>query len=263
METITMMTQQETINKMNHMKFYGMAGSFAQRLNNTQHQDLAHEEFVALLIDDEWITRENRKLKRRLRNAKFKVSATLDALDYQIKRGLNKSKMMDLTTLKWLHHHQNIVITGPTGVGKSFIAQALGHHACQGGFASFYIRLSLLLDQLMLERAQGTFARYLAKLKKHDILILDDWGMAPLKPQESQDLLDVIEDRYEIKSTIVTTQLPIKHWHEFIQNDTVADAICDRLIHNSYKIDLKGESVRKIKGEKQQNEENTLTKSST
>ena len=248
---------EQTISKMNHMKFLGMAASLPERLNNSSHHDLSHEEFITLLIDDEWVCRENKKLKRRIKNAKFKITATLDAIDYGFKRGLQKSKIMDLSTLNWVQHHQNVIITGPTGVGKSFIAQALSHHACQRGLTSFYIRLSLLLDQLLIERAQGTFARYLMKLKKHDVLIIDDWGLSTLKEQESQDLLEIIEDRYEQKSTIITTQLPIKHWHEFIQNATIADAICDRLVHNSFKIELKGESIRKIKGEKEKNEETT------
>jgi DNA replication protein DnaC len=242
------MILEETLRKMNQMKFYAMAHSLQERLSQTNHQDLSHEEFTGLLIDDEWMARENRKLKRRITNAKFKAQASLEAIDYQLKRGLIKKKLLDLATLKWIQHHQNLLLIGPTGVGKSFIAQALGHRACLCGFTAHYIRLNKLLNQLYLARAEGTLAKYQTQLLKYDLLIMDDWGLSPLKAQESQDLLEVIEDRHELKATIITSQLPTEHWHEFIGNETVADSLCDRLVHNAYKIELKGESVRKLKG---------------
>lgn len=224
-----------------------MADSLKTRTGNPEHASLSHEEFVGLIVDDEWLSRENKRLKTRLKHAKFKVPALPEQIDYQTKRGLNKSLMLELATLKWLTNRQNIVLTGPTGVGKSFVAQALGHQACLKSFAAHYIRLSKLLNELFVAKADGSYNRLLARLIKFDVLIIDDWGLAPLKEQEAQDLLDVIEERYEIKSTIVTSQLPIKNWHEFIGNQTLADAILDRLVHNAYKVDLKGESMRKRK----------------
>jgi len=225
-----------------------MADSLKTRTGNPSHASLSHEEFVGLIIDDEWLSRENKKLKARLKSASFKLTALPEQIDYEKKRGLNKSLMLELATLKWIVNRQNIILTGPTGAGKSFIAQALGHQACLKNFASHYIRLSKLLNELFVARADGSYNKLLSRLMKFDVLILDDWGLAQLKEQEAQDLLDVIEERSEIKSTIITSQLPIKNWHEFIGNQTLADAILDRIVHNAYKIDLKGtDSLRKQK----------------
>lgn len=243
------MTLEETVTKLNQMKLFAMARSLTERLSRSDHQDLGLGEMISLVVDDEWIDRENRKLRQRLKKARFKVPATLEAIDYQLRRtGLVKSRVLDLSTLGWVFRHQNLLVIGPTGIGKSFIAQAFGYHACQKGLAVHYTRLTQLLHQLHLARADGTYGKRLAALLKYDLLILDDWGVSSLDSQESRDLLEVIEDRHEIRSTIVTTQIPTKHWHEFIGNETIADAICDRLVHNAHKIEMKGESVRKLKG---------------
>lgn len=242
------MTLEETITKLNGMKLFAMAKSLSERLARGDHQDLGLEEMISLIVDDEWLSRENRKLTTRIKKAKFKVPATLEAIDYSLRRSLMKPKLMDLSTLSWIKHYQNLVLIGPTGIGKSFIAQALGHHACQKGFVVHYIRLTQLLHQLHLSRADGTYGKKLSYLLKYDLLILDDWGVSPLSQQEAQDLLEVIEDRHEIKSTLITSQLPTKHWHEFIGNETIADALCDRLVHNAHTIEMKGESIRKLKG---------------
>ena len=241
------MTLEETVNKLNQMKLFTMAKSLIERLARTDHQDLGVEETISLLVDDEWLSRENRKLTTRIKKAKFKIPATLEAIDYRVRRELIKSKLMDLSTLGWIARHQNLLLIGPAGIGKSFIAQALGHHACQKGFAVHYVRFTQLLHQLHLARADGTYGKLLSRLLKYDLLILDDW-VSSLEPQEAKDLLEVIEDRHEIKSTVITSQLPIKHWHEFIGNQTIADAICDRIVHNAHKIELQGESVRKLRG---------------
>ncbi len=241
------MTLEETITKLNQMKLFAMAKSLHERLSRGDHNDLGIEEMISLLVDDEWLDRENRKRTMRIKKAKFKISATLEAIDYQLRRNLIKPKLMDLSALNWIERHQNLLLIGSTGIGKSFIAQALGHHACQKGFAVHYIRLTQLLHLLLLSRADGTYGKKLCYLLKYDLLILDDWGVSPLNSQEAQDLLEVIEDRHEIKSTLITSQLPTKHWHEFIGNETIADAICDRLIHNANVIEMKGESVRKLK----------------
>lgn len=243
------MTLEETTAKLNQMKLFAMARSLQERLGRGDHQDLGVEEMISLVVDDEWLARENRKLSRRLKKARFKVPATLEAIDYQLRRvGLVKTRILDLSTLGWVFHHQNLLVIGSTGIGKSFIAQAFGYHACQKGLAVHYVRLTQLLHQLHLARADGTYGKRLGSLLKYDLLILDDWGVSSLDSQESKDLLEVIEDRHEIKSTIVTTQLSTKHWHEFIGNETIADAICDRLVHNAHRIEMKGESVRKLRG---------------
>lgn len=243
------MTIEETVTKLHQMKLFAMARSLTERLSRGDHQNLGVEEMISLVVDDEWLDRENRKLRRRLKKARFKVPATLEAIDYQLRRaGLVKSRILDLSTLAWVFHHQNLLVIGPTGIGKSFIAQAVGYHACQKGLAVHYTRLTQLLHQLHLARADGTYGKRLASLLKYDLLILDDWGVSPLDDRESKDLLEVIEDRHEVKSTIVTTQLSTKHWHEFIGNETIADAICDRLVHNAHRIEMKGESIRKLKG---------------
>ncbi|MBU0506248.1 MAG: IS21-like element helper ATPase IstB [bacterium] len=247
------MILEETMNQLSHMRLHAMAKALDERLSRSDHKDLSHQAFVGLIVQDEWIDKENKKLNRRLKNAKFKIQACLAEIDYTQKRqGLQKSKIMDLSTLKWIQCHQNILLVGPTGIGKSFIAQAFGHRACEQGHTSHYVRLTKLLNDLFLAKADGSYNNFLYKLSKYDVLIIDDWGIAKLKNEEAQYLLDIIEDRYEIKSTIITTQLPIKHWHEFIMDDTVADAICDRLVHNSIKIEMKGPSMREVMSQKKQ-----------
>ena len=239
------MTLEETISKLNGMKLHSMATSLRERLARNDHRDLAFEDMLALLVDDEWLARENRKLTKRLTQAKFKKQATMEDVNYQCKRGLVKSKMLDLTTLSWIKHHQDVVFVGPTGIGKSYLAQALGFHACTKGYTVHYLRMSALLNQCGLAHADGSFAHLLARMVKFDVLILDDWGIGTLKAQERRDILDLIEDRSEIRSTIITTQLPFDHWHDFIGDETIADAICDRIIHRACKIDLSGTSMRK------------------
>lgn len=246
------MTLEETIKKLGAMKLHAMASSLKERLSRGDHCDLSVDEMIGLIVDDEWMSRERRKLTRRLQVAKFKIPATMENIDYQLRRGLVKSKMLNLAALQWVGHHQDVLIIGPTGVGKSFLAQALGHHACMRGHSVHYIRASNLLHQYQLSHADGSFGQILARLVKFDILIIDDWGIGTLKGQERRDMLDLIEDRSEIKSTIITSQLPVDHWHEFIGDETIADAICDRLAHRAYRLDLEGESIRKTLAGKMQ-----------
>lgn len=252
------MTLPETLEKLKQMRLMSLANSLEKRLREAACADLSHEEFVALIVDEEWVERENRKLKRRVQSAKFKVEALLPDIDYQTVRGVNKTKILELSSFRWIQSRQNLLLIGPTGIGKSFIAQALGHLACQKGHSVLYIRFTQILNDLYLARADGSYGKQLLKLVKPDLLILDDWGIASLKSNEAQDLLELIEQRHELKSTIITTQLPVDHWHEFIQNETIADAILDRLVHNAHKIEMKGESMRKLRTEKKENPNKNL-----
>jgi DNA replication protein DnaC len=239
------MTLEETLSKLHAMKLHTMADSLRERLARHDHANLAFEEMLSLLVDDEWLSRENRKLAKRLARARFKKQATMEDVNYQFKRGLVKAKMLDLTTLSWIAHHRDLVFIGPTGIGKSYLAQALGHHACMKGHTVHYLRVSTLLGEFGTAHADGSFVHLLARLVKCDVLILDDWGIGVLKAQERRDLLDLIEERSEIRSTIITTQLPRDHWHDFIGDETIADAICDRIIHRACVIELDGPSMRK------------------
>ena len=201
-----------------------------------------------MLVDAEWDFREERALKRRLRTAKIKQQACVEDIDYRHPRGLDRSVMRSLASCRVVKEGKNERMTGPTGVGKSYLACALAHQACLKGYSSFYIRAPRLSEELLLSRADGSHLKFLSKLAKFDLVVIDDWGIAPLKDQERHDLLEVIEDRSQDKSTIVTSQLPPSSWHDFIGDPTIADAIMDRLIHNTHKIELKGGSMRKKRG---------------
>ncbi len=241
---------EQTHEKMIAMKLYGMAGSLTERLERADHQSLSKEEFLGLLVDDEWLYRENRKLATRLRVAKFKErDAAIENIDYRTPRGLRKTQVLELAQNRWISAHQSILITGPSGAGKSYLAQALGLNACRNGFTVQYLRLPTLLAQFVQARAQGTYDRLLKRLAKLALLIIDDFGLATLNEPERQDLLEAIEERYGIGATLVTSQLPIGDWHEYLGGGRLADAILDRLVHNVHRIELSSkESMRKAAG---------------
>lgn len=236
----------QTIDKMHEMKLHGMAASFQSRRIMPDHQDLTHDEFTALLIDDEYLHRQNNRQRRLLQMAKLKFSsAALESIDYHQNRGILKSKITALQNNQWLEKHQNILITGPTGVGKSYLACAFGQWACRHGFTVYYNRWPRMLGDMLAARGEGAYIKHLQKLTKVDLLIIDDFGLNSLSDTDKKDLMEIIEDRYMTGSTLIASQLPIKDWHAFIGDPTIADAVCDRLFHVAYKFELKGGSMRK------------------
>jgi DNA replication protein DnaC len=241
------MLLEQTYDKLIAMKLYGMANALKTRLERVDHQSLTKEEFFSLLVDDEWLYRENRKLVSRLKVAKFKErTAAIEDIDYRTPRGLRKTQVLELAQHRWIKAHQCVIVTGPSGVGKSYLAQAFGHHACRNGFSVQYLRLPTLLTQFVQARAQGTYERLLKRLGKLSLLVIDDFGLATLTDIEKQDLLEAVEERYGTGATLITSQLPVGDWHAYLGADRVADAILDRLIHNAHRIELRSkESLRK------------------
>ncbi len=241
------MLLEQTYAKLVEMKLYGMANAIKERLERVDHQSLSKEEFVGFLVDDEWLYRENRKLTARLKVAKFKErEAAIENIDYRTPRGLRKTQVLELAQNRWIAAHQSVLVTGPSGAGKSYLAQAFGLNACRNGFTVQYVRLPTLLAQFVQARAQGTYDRLLRRLAKTALLVIDDFGLAVLSEVEKQDLLEAIEERYGVGATLVTSQLPIGDWHEYLGGGRLADAILDRLVHNAHRIELASkESMRK------------------
>ncbi len=238
------MLNQPTIDKLRSLKLTGMAEAFNEQLQKPM-PDLDFEERLGLLIDREWYLRENRKLTRRLTQAKLQQAACVEDIDFKHARGLNKASIQELARGQWVQQHLNLLITGPTGCGKTYLACALAHKACLNGLTVKYYRLPRLWNELKIAKANGTYANWLTQLAKLDVLLLDDWGLAAPDDEQRRDLLEILDDRYQRKSTIITSQLPTTHWHEHLNDATLADAILDRLLHNAIKLELKGESLRK------------------
>ncbi len=238
--------------KLTVLRLHGMAKSFGEQVSSKDYEKLAFEERLGFLVDRELIEQENRRLNSRLKKAKLRQQASMEDIDYTQKRGLDKDLVKSLAECKWIKERLNILITGPCGAGKSFIACALGHKACLEGYKALYFRASRLFENLALAKGDGRYPRLMNSIAKQDLLIIDDWGLSVLTDLERTYMLEILEDRHNLRSTIITSQLPIEHWHEAIGNPTLADAILDRIIHNSYKIQLngKGGSMRKIKSRK-------------
>ena len=236
---------EKILQKMRQMKLYGMALSFKTSLEEQGLARLTADEMVAFLIEAEWDDRNNRRITRRIRNARFRYKANLEQLDFGVDRNLDKNVMNRLAECSYIDKSENILITGSTGIGKSYIASAFGNQACMLGYKVFYASTAKLFSMLKIAKADGSYIKETARIEKQDLLILDDFGMQPFDNHSRSSLIEIIEDRHGKRSTIITSQLPVKQWHEVIGEQTIADAVLDRIVHNAHRIELNGESLRK------------------
>lgn len=244
------MLMQPTIEKLYSMKLFGIAEAVRRQIEDPEVSRLSFEERLAMVVDQQWDWRQNKALARRLKNARFKVDAVIEDIDYRHPRRLDRPLIRTLSACDWVRLHHNLIITGPCGVGKSFIACALAQKAVRDGFTALYVRAPRLFRDLVVARADGSFGKMLDRVSRVDVLIVDDWAMAPLVDSERRDFLEICDDRYSIRSTVLTSQVPITHWHDQIGDPTVADSILDRLVHNAHRIELAGASMRKSKNGK-------------
>ena len=236
-----------TLEKLTTMNFTGMAAALEEQTKMDGLDDISFEERLGLLLDREQAVRETRRMKTRLRKAKLRQDGCIEDIDFRHPRGLDKSLVIKMADCQWIKGHNNLIITGPTGVGKSYLACAFAQKACREGFSALYVRMTKLFENMSLAKGDGRYLKLLTSFAKTDLLILDDYGLAPLNQENRHDLLEILEDRHGLKSTLVTSQLPVDHWHEQIGDPTLADAILDRLVHSAHKIKLEGDSMRKKK----------------
>lgn len=240
------MLTEPTMEKLKSMRLHALGEAWTAQQKDPESQKLSFDERLGMLVDAEWLARENKRLGRLLKEAKLRIgNACVEDIDYPPRRELEKSTIRQLATCRWIAEHQNIVITGMTGTGKTYLACALAQQACRKGYRAIYRRATRLNEELALAHADGTYSILLARLARADVLVIDDWGLAPPKDQERRDLLEVLEDRCGDRSTLLTSQVPTTKWHDYIGDPTVADAVCDRLLHNAHRIVLKGPSRRK------------------
>jgi DNA replication protein DnaC len=241
------MLTHQTVERLRQMRLWGMADAFLAQLEQPDAAALPFEDRLGLLVDQEAAYRDNRRLKRLLKEAKLRQQACLEDIDLSVGRGLDRQLLRSLGTGLWVTNHQNVLVTGPTGVGKTYVSCALANAACRQGFSARYYRVPRLLTDIAVSRGDGTYTRLLRWLSKVDVLVFDDWGLTPLTATDGRELLEVIEDRCQAKSTVVTSQVPVDQWHAVIGDPSVADAILDRLVHHAHRIELRGESMRRVK----------------
>lgn len=236
-----------TIATMNRLKLFGMQQSFRALVESKQHERLTNDELVSMLVQAEWEDRENRKTSRYLRAARFRYNASIEDVNFIDQRGLDKTLFLRLSDCSFIKRKENIMVTGPTGVGKSYLASALGHQSCLKGYKCLYFNSRKLFSKLKMSKADGSYIKEINRIEKHDLLIIDDFGLQPFDDQERLMLLEIIEDRHERRSTIIGSQLPVSNWYDVIGDNTIADAILDRLAYSSHRIELNGTSMRKKK----------------
>ena len=240
---------QPTLDALNALKLHGMAAALSEQMTQSAAQGLSFEERIGLLVEREAVFRESRRLTRLLQQAQLKERACLEDLDFRARRGLDRAHIATLTACDWIRVGQNLLIQGATGCGKTFLACALAHQACRQGLSALYVRAPRLFEELTLAHADGSFRKRLAALAKTSLLVIDDFAISPLGARERGDLLEILDDRIGARATLITSQLPIEHWYEYIGDPTLADAILDRLLHSSRTLTLEGESMRKRKSE--------------
>ena len=243
---------EQTIEKLRRMKFFGMLRAFKTSLESGQLNTLTADELIAFLVESEYDDRSNRRIERHIQQAKFRYKANVEQLHFDIDRNLDKNMMMRFADCNFVEKHENILITGSTGIGKSFVASALGNQACMLGYSVIYANASKLFAKLKMTKADGSYVKEIARIEKQDLLIIDDFGLQPLDGQNRNMLLEIMEDRHGNRSTIITSQLPVAKWYDIIGEQTIADAILDRIVHDAYRIELFGESLRKRYGMKRE-----------
>ena len=239
-----------TLERLRAMRLSGMAEALVRQMEDPNITQLSFEERFCLLVDHQWLSRQNRALQQRLKLARLGQHAAIEDIDYKHQRGLDRAQVATLSTSQWVASHYNVIISGPAGIGKSYLACALAHQAVRVGFGALYFRASRLFQDLAVARADGSLQELLKKIARSDLLVVDDWAIHPLSETERRDFLEICEERYEKRSTILTSQFALAHWHTQIGDPTIADGILDRLVHNAYRIELKGESLRKMKSPK-------------
>jgi DNA replication protein DnaC len=237
----------ETLEKIKKLRLWGMARAYETSLANDRLTGLSADELLMMLVEAEWDERQNRNIERRLRNARFRYQSCMESIDYQAQRNLDRNQLLRFAECNFIRKHENIIITGSTGIGKSYLATALGHQACTLGFKVYYANLGKLFSRLKMGKADGSYLKEISKIERQDLLIIDDFGLVPIDSQNRSALMEIVEDRHKRASMIITSQLPVNCWHEVIGEKTIADAILDRIVHDAHRVELRGESLRKTR----------------